>query len=193
MSEIEIIFLNQNLINPLTPLWLLPIIYIALVHIFARREKVMPYIKAHFPTRVADWLFVPFNLGLVFFAYFVLEQVILLTTVSLAAMLWMNIVWKNNANGGTSISHKKGKMYSVGIIHTIYGVIQLVLVGVYFFSPGAQTIWFYLSSISLILFFALCMRNQLTQKILKGHYKPELFFHALGIALVLLKIVAVIW
>lgn len=167
---------------------LIPVIYYLSAHYFARRNGTQKHLDLHFPTRVADWLFIPFNISAVLSVSLQPGNFLIVLIICIIPALLANKVWKDNSKGSSSVFFINNKLHSVGWVHTIFFLIELPLVCLFLVLPSLN-LWYVVGTISLLTYLILCIRNQLINPTLAGQKKPEIPIHSICIIILLSRMI----
>ncbi len=115
---------------------ILPIVSFFAQRFFAVQANQLELFSTHIMVNYADWLFVPFNLFVLYAANFSRKKLFIFLGISLVFNIGINFYWSMLSGQGIIQSHlfvsNSPQITIGGIIHLLFSWFQAGLVGVFF-------------------------------------------------------------
>lgn len=114
---------------------ILPVISFFTQRFFSVQANQLELFSRHLMVNYADWLFIPFNLFVLWAADFSRKKLVVFLGISFILNIGINYYWSTLAGQGVINSHLfVGSQITIaGVIHFLFSWFQAGLVGIFFF------------------------------------------------------------
>lgn len=140
---------------------IIPILAFFIQRHFSKKENNIQGFKLHWTVYYGDWIFIPFNIILVYSVIINNKTLLPIILISFILNILMHIYWGriNKKVNGILYFYKKGEdnITKAGIIHLLFSTFQMSLILIFIFSMYQNIILFVIESILLIIFSVLLL------------------------------------